>query len=164
MDLSSLIASSFLDDPTCDDGGSCDPNTPFRTMTGHCNNLGNPSWGKSLTTFTRLLPSVYDDGISRPRVVGATGQPLPSPRIVSSVIHPDISNLHSRYTLITMQFAQFLDHDLTMTPIHKGKLKFHSGLKPNIHYFTENTRRVLPINYFCFIYRFPRIYTKLQVV
>lgn len=60
-------------------------------------------------------------GISRPRVLGATGVPLPSPRVVSTVIHPDISNLHTRYTLMTMQFAQFLDHDLTMTPIHKGK-------------------------------------------
>lgn len=127
VDISSLIAASFLEDPTCDDSGPCDPTTPFRTMTGHCNNIANPSWGKSLTTFSRLLPSVYDDGISRPRVVGATGQPLPSPRIVSSVIHPDISNLHSRYTLITMQFAQFVDHDLTMTPIHKG---FHESI-PN---------------------------------
>lgn len=55
-------------------------------------------------------------------MTGVTGVPLPSPRIVSTVIHPDISNLHKRYTLMTMQFAQFLDHDLTMTPIHKGSV------------------------------------------
>ncbi|KAK9883031.1 hypothetical protein WA026_001241 [Henosepilachna vigintioctopunctata] len=128
IDLSNLLGPNTVsDDSACDDNDPCDPGTPFRTMTGHCNNLRNPHWGKSLTTFNRLLPSVYDDGISKPRVVGVTGQPLPSPRIVSTVIHPDISNLHSRYTLMIMQFAQFLDHDLTMTPIHKG---FHESI-PN---------------------------------
>lgn len=100
--------------------GPCDPTTPYRTLTGHCNNLRNPSLGKSLTTFARLLPPVYEDGVSKPRISSVTGAPLPNPRVVSTVIHPDISNLHNRYTLMVMQFAQFLDHDLTMTPIHKG--------------------------------------------
>lgn len=60
-------------------------------------------------------------GVSRPRINSVAGAPLPSPRVISTVIHPDISNLHTRYTLMVMQFAQFLDHELTMTPIHKGK-------------------------------------------
>lgn len=83
--------------------------------------------GKSLTTFARLLPSAYEDGISKPKASAVTGVPLPNPRVVSTVIHPDISNLHTRYTLMVMQFAQFLDHDLTMTPVHKG---FHESI-PN---------------------------------
>lgn len=49
-----------------------------------------------------------------------TGVPLPSPRLVSSTSHPDISHLHSRYTLMVMQFAQFVDHDLTFTPVQRG--------------------------------------------
>lgn len=147
-------------EPHCDDlEAPCDASSPFRTFTGHCNNLRNPNLGKSLTTFARLLPPVYEDGkyvfktktydynniiskmllnllrhadltllwflpipgVSRPRISSVTGTPLPSPRTVSTVIHPDISNLHNRYTLMVMQFAQILDHDLTMTPIHKGK-------------------------------------------
>ncbi|XP_074094039.1 uncharacterized protein LOC141524212 [Cotesia typhae] len=100
--------------------GACDPTTPYRTFTGHCNNLRNPSLGKSLTTFARLLPPAYEDGVSKPRMISVTGAPLPNPRIISRTIHPDISNLHNRYTLMVMQFAQFIDHDLTMTPIHKG--------------------------------------------
>ena len=100
--------------------GPCDPTTPYRTFTGHCNNLRNPTLGQSLTTFARLLPPMYEDGVSKPRVTGATGAPLPNPRLISTTMHPDISNLHNRYTLMVMQFAQFLDHDLTMTPIHKG--------------------------------------------
>lgn len=102
------------------DDSPCDPTTPYRTLSGHCNNLRNPGLAKSLTTFARLLPPVYEDGVSKPRMTSVTGIPLPNPRVVSTVIHPDISNLHNRYTLMVMQYAQFLDHDLTMTPIHKG--------------------------------------------
>lgn len=75
---------------------------------------------KKNKTYLQLI--TFSPGISRPRSLGVTGVSLPSPRIVSTIIHPDISNLHSRYTLMTMQYAQFLDHDLTMTPIHKGNL------------------------------------------
>lgn len=126
VDVTSILPSINLDlDANCEDSGPCDTTTPFRTFSGHCNNLRNPNLGKSLTTFSRLLPSAYEDGISKPRETGATGVPLPNPRVISRVIHPDISNLHSRYTLMTMQFAQFLDHDLTMTPIHKG---FHESI------------------------------------
>lgn len=102
------------------DDSPCDPTTPYRTLSGHCNNLRNPNLAKSLTTFARLLPPAYDDGVSRPRASSVSGSPLPNPRTISTSIHPDISNLHNRYTLMVMQFAQFLDHDLTMTPIHKG--------------------------------------------
>ncbi|XP_048515872.1 uncharacterized protein LOC105686151 [Athalia rosae] len=107
------------------DDSPCDSTTPFRTLSGHCNNLRNPTLGKSLTTFARLLPPVYEDGVSKPRMTSVTGIPLPNPRVISTVIHPDISNLHNRYTLMVMQFAQFVDHDLTMTPIHKG---FHESI------------------------------------
>ncbi|XP_028027075.1 uncharacterized protein LOC114240650 [Bombyx mandarina] len=129
VDISSFLGQDQLGGPTiepqCDDSGPCDANSPFRTYTGYCNNLRNPNLGKSLTTFARLLPPVYEDGVSRPRINSVTGTPLPSPRVISTVIHPDISNLHTRYTLMVMQFAQFLDHELTMTPIHKG---FHESI------------------------------------
>lgn len=63
VDVSSLIPPHALDfEPHCEDTGPCDLSTPFRTFTGHCNNARNPNLGKSLTTFTRLLPSAYEDG------------------------------------------------------------------------------------------------------
>ena len=65
----------------------CDNTSPFRKFSGWCNNLRNPSFGKSLTPFNRLLPAGYDDGIARPRWRSSTGQPLPSPRLISVVVH-----------------------------------------------------------------------------
>lgn len=129
LDINSFVSGTISPitlEPQCEDlTAPCDTTTPFRTFTGYCNNLRNPALGQSLTTFARLLPSVYEDGVSRPRATASNGTPLPNPRVVSTLIHPDISNLHTRYSLMVMQYAQFLDHDLTMTPIHKG---FHESI------------------------------------
>jgi peroxidase len=129
IDVNSFVTGTISPitlEPQCEDlTAPCDATSPFRTFTGYCNNLRNPTLGQSLTVFARLLPSVYEDGVSRPRATASNGTPLPNPRVVSTLIHPDISNLHTRYSLMTMQFAQFLDHDLTMTPIHKG---FHESI------------------------------------
>ena len=65
--------------------------------------------------------SIFFSAISRPRFRSLSGQPLPSPRLVSIVVHADVSHLHGRYTLMLMQYGQFLDHDITLTPINKGK-------------------------------------------
>lgn len=47
---------------TCrEEQGPCNPRSPYRTFSGHCNNLERPNLGKCLTTFARLLPSVYEN-------------------------------------------------------------------------------------------------------
>ncbi|KAG8258779.1 hypothetical protein J6590_024091 [Homalodisca vitripennis] len=91
----------------------CDHTRKYRTITGWCNNLQNPHFGKSFQPFIRLLPPVYEDGLGKPRGMSVTGKPLPSPRMVSRNIHTDTSNLHTRYSLMVMQFAQITDHDLS---------------------------------------------------
>lgn len=103
----------------------CDHTTPFRTITGWCNNLNQPKFGQSFTPLDRILPNAYEDGLSKPRqysVVLASKQTgerlkLPSARLISTTMHDDKSNLHVRYSLALMQFGQFgVDHDLTRTP------------------------------------------------
>jgi peroxidase len=98
----------------------CDHSYPFRTHSGWCNNLVTPSAGTSFHVFKRFLPSVYEDGISSPRNTAKSGRTLPSGRAISVAVHGDRTNLHTRYTLITMQFGQILDHDLTFTPQNFG--------------------------------------------
>lgn len=99
---------------------ACNARNRFRTISGHCNNLRRPDFGRSNTVFARMLPAGYDDSISEPRKRSVSGESLPSPRTISTTIHNDISHLHARYTLMVMQFGQFLDHDITFTPVNKG--------------------------------------------
>ena len=98
----------------------CDHTYKYRNFNGWCNNLNNPQYGKSISPLLRFLPAQYDDAISRQRFRSVGSKPLPSPRLVSIVVHADVSHLHTRYTLMLMQFGQFLDHDLTLTPVNKG--------------------------------------------
>jgi len=56
--------------------------------------------------------------ISKPRVA-SSGHTLPNARLVSSTVHPDVDNPDLIHTLMLMVFGQFLDHDLTLSPISK---------------------------------------------
>jgi len=99
----------------CDE--PCDSNSRFRTITGCCNNLQNSDFGASFVPFTRLLPAEYDDAESLPRG-GLTSSSLPSPRKVSTTVHQVIKRTkeQTKFSLMVMQFGQFLDHDLTLSP------------------------------------------------
>lgn len=65
VDLTGFLPQSKTFEPECpnrDGPEICDEHTPFRTHSGYCNNLKNPHLGKSLATFSRLLPSMYENG------------------------------------------------------------------------------------------------------
>ncbi|XP_063586936.1 uncharacterized protein LOC134764285 [Penaeus indicus] len=97
---------------------SCTPKR-YREYDGRCNNLENPAWGSSFSSFKRRLPPDYADGIDAPRV-GAGGYPLPSPRIVSAHLHRD-EGLHDHaVTIMLVAWGQAIDHDLTFTAETKG--------------------------------------------
>ncbi|XP_075052893.1 myeloperoxidase-like [Mixophyes fleayi] len=107
--------------------------SPYRTITGECNNRRNPSLGASNTGFTRLLPAEYEDGLSVPR--GWTenrrinGFRLPLAREVSNrIVRFPTENitLDNGRALIFMQWGQWTDHDLDLspeTPAHSTFLK-----------------------------------------
>ena len=66
-----------------------------------------------------------------PRLHGVSGLPLPSARKVSNHVHrgvgPDI--LQQDVTLFLMQWGQFTDHDIVLTPVPSGKYKYEGNSK-----------------------------------
>jgi len=105
-------------------GGLCRPlpvctNTRYRTIDGTCNNLNNPAWGSAGAPFFRILKPDYGDGLNSPRRSRA-GAALPSARALSTAVIRNTDARSPQYTLLLMQWGQFLDHDLTHTPISKG--------------------------------------------
>lgn len=89
----------------------------YRSIDGSCNNFAHPMWGSSLTGFRRILFPIYENGFSQPvgwnKGLKYNGFILPSARLISttiittSEISEDIEITH-----MTMQWGQWLDHDL----------------------------------------------------
>ncbi|XP_078684536.1 myeloperoxidase-like isoform X3 [Branchiostoma floridae x Branchiostoma belcheri] len=88
----------------------------FRSANGRCNNRHNPLWGSAEQPFKRLTGPLYDDVLMTPRTTGRDGTPLPSARLVSRTMHKDLRKSSYVNTHMVMQFGQFLDHDITLTP------------------------------------------------
>lgn len=116
LELVGRLSGCMAHQPTSNCTDMC-YHSKYRTITGLCNNLQNPTWGASLTGFRRILKPIYENGFSMP--VGWTkgvkyyGYPKPSSRLVSTTlistkdITPD-----EQITHMVMQWGQFLDHDL----------------------------------------------------
>ncbi|KAL7641463.1 UNVERIFIED_CONTAM: hypothetical protein RMT77_007334 [Armadillidium vulgare] len=104
---------------TCPSSPPCAGNYRYRTFDGSCNNLLHRDWGTTGTYFRRLIYPYYADGVSVPRQA-LSGHLLPSARRISSRIHIEKPSQNNKFTLLLMQWGQFLDHDLILTPIAKG--------------------------------------------
>jgi len=103
----------WLPTPNCDNQGR------FRSHDGTCNNLKEPNFGRMGTPFNRIMLPEYAGGSTNlPRKRPADGFELPSARRISSQLTTGSNNADSTNTLMTMQFGQFLDHDITHTPAH----------------------------------------------
>ncbi|XP_065349910.1 peroxidase [Cloeon dipterum] len=86
----------------------------YRRYDGLCTNLQHPTWGATMTPFTRLIGPLFADGISAPRI-SVTGRQLPLPRIVSRTVHPDEGFHDHAGTVMVVAWGQFMDHDYTLT-------------------------------------------------
>ncbi|KAK7084550.1 hypothetical protein SK128_015650 [Halocaridina rubra] len=96
----------------------CDHRNKYRSFDGSCNNVDDNLMGAAFTQYRRILPPEYGDGISSIRMA-KSGEPLPSARLVTSIISK--GNINSQtHTLLQMSFGQFLGHDLIATPVSKG--------------------------------------------
>ncbi|XP_021378191.1 myeloperoxidase-like [Mizuhopecten yessoensis] len=111
--------------PVCNIDCKIDADSPFRRINGTCNNLKHPKWGSTGTPQVRLLNAEYEDGIGGVRTTGKNHFNLPSPRTVSRTVLRNESDLQTpddptRSVMVTV-WGQFLDHDLTETPMTKGR-------------------------------------------
>eukprot|EP00088_Acartia_fossae_P020565 TRINITY_DN2211_c0_g1_i10.p1 TRINITY_DN2211_c0_g1~~TRINITY_DN2211_c0_g1_i10.p1 ORF type:complete len:747 (-),score=69.80 TRINITY_DN2211_c0_g1_i10:194-2434(-) len=86
----------------------------YREIDGTCNNLENPLWGSAMMAFSRFLPFSYGDGIGSPRL-SVSGHNLPSPRMISSLVHSDKSVHEYAISILFVAWGQFIDHDITLT-------------------------------------------------
>ena len=94
----------------------CDETARYRTIDGTCNNLNNSLWGSVGDKFLRLEPADYGDCVSTIRRA-KSGNKLPNARNISIKLigiddcpHPNNNVL----THLTMNFGQFMDHDITL--------------------------------------------------
>ncbi|XP_058531652.1 lactoperoxidase [Ochotona princeps] len=101
----------------------CDFDSPYRTITGHCNNRREPALGAANRALARWLPAEYEDGLSLPFgwTPGKTrnGFPLPLAREVSNEIAGYLNEegaLDPDRSLLFMQWGQIVDHDLDFAP------------------------------------------------
>jgi len=93
----------------------CHPGARYRTYSGRCNCLSSPDQGAAVQPLRRLLPSNYRDRVSAPRGA-ATGEDLPSARVVCKALHTGHERPDPRLSLLTMVWGQLIDHDITATP------------------------------------------------
>eukprot|EP00095_Tigriopus_kingsejongensis_P002572 maker-scaffold274_size229011-snap-gene-1.21 protein:Tk02572 transcript:maker-scaffold274_size229011-snap-gene-1.21-mRNA-1 annotation:"chorion peroxidase-like" len=107
------------------EAGQCrSANLEFRSVDGSCNNRQHSIWGQANIALQRLLHPQYEDGISRPRGQMSndpTVSSLPSPRDVSEALVADHDKPSQEFTLLLMQWGQFVDHDMTHTPLVEGE-------------------------------------------
>lgn len=86
----------------------------FRTITGSGNNLKNPDWGTPGTPLLRKTIVDYSDGFDSP-----SGSGRPGAREVSNAVAAQKESILNRHLVsdFIWQWGQFLDHDLSLTPV-----------------------------------------------
>ena len=111
----------------------CDPNSPYRTIDGSCNNLQHPTWGQSIRPIGRRLPPQYNPGNSYKK---------------TTYIFQCLScNNHKKYWTITPTFVitlqVFVLLNLKWTPLQYKKNCWCAGSKTDIRTIGR-TGRPLP--------------------
>ena len=75
------------------------------------------------TAFQRILLPEYSDGVWKGKTSSVTAGgdlSLPSARLVSINVVPDVDSPSELDTHHVMQWGQFVDHDITHTPLFRS--------------------------------------------
>lgn len=96
----------------------------YRTLDGSCNNLENPTWGKSNTPYDRLVSPNYSDGIFEIRKSVVNEMSLPEASLVSNnglIDNPFKCRVEARANFFGVMYGQAMAHD------HGMRLMFQSS-------------------------------------
>ncbi|XP_067090259.1 eosinophil peroxidase [Osmerus mordax] len=129
--LQATGCSSELLRPRCDTGCL---SRRYRSFTGECNNRQHPKWGAANTPYSRWLPPEYEDirGVPRGWDPEHTYHhfTLPPVRLVSQEVlytHNDNISLDSTLSHLLVEWGQWIDHDLALTPQSPSTSAFRTG-------------------------------------
>uniref|UniRef100_A0A673A9V3 Eosinophil peroxidase n=1 Tax=Sphaeramia orbicularis TaxID=375764 RepID=A0A673A9V3_9TELE len=108
----------------------------YRSITGECNNrsLQHPRWGAANMPYSRWLPPEYEDVWGTPRGWDPDhtyhNVSLPPVRLVSQEVlftHNDNISLDSTLSHLLVEWGQWIDHDLVLTPQSPSTAAFRTG-------------------------------------
>ena len=94
----------------------------FRSIDGTGNNIANPTYGSMDSDLIRLSGVGYEDGFSVPRG-GQDPSILPNPRAISNAVSAQSLSIPNAQGVSdwVWQWGQFLDHDLSLSPVDEGE-------------------------------------------
>ncbi|KAM6960631.1 eosinophil peroxidase [Aplochiton taeniatus] len=106
----------------------------YRSFNGECTNRLHPKWGAANTPYSRMLPPDYEDDKGMPRGWDTEHTynhfTLPPVRLVSQeVLYTDNNNISLDSTLshLLVEWGQWIDHDLVLTPQSPSTAAFRTG-------------------------------------
>lgn len=94
----------------------------FRSITGACNNVKNPKWGKTFTSYGRMQPASFSDGIYEFRKSYVRGQDLPGARFISNDVlnkSPFTCEPQHIANMAGVMYGQFMAHDQGMRQMYQ---------------------------------------------
>nr|XP_015819780.1 eosinophil peroxidase isoform X2 [Nothobranchius furzeri] len=106
----------------------------YRSITGECNNRKYPRWGAANMPYSRWLAPEYEDVWGTPR----SWEPehtynnisLPPVRLVSQEVlftHNDQISVDSTLSHLLVDWGQWIDHDMVLTPQSSSTAAFRTG-------------------------------------
>ncbi|KAH0621055.1 hypothetical protein JD844_022067 [Phrynosoma platyrhinos] len=106
----------------------------YRSIDGTCNSRKNPLWGAANTAYAHWLPAEYDDGFSIPKGWNESktynGFSLPLVRqVCQEILYTQNENISFdwSYTHMLVEWGQWIDHDMDLTPQSANTLSFIDG-------------------------------------
>jgi hypothetical protein len=114
----------------------------LRSLDGRGNNGSSPRWGAANSALLRRIEAAYEDGADSP-----AGANRPGAREISNLCAAQDEGAASRASAFLWQWGQFLDHDISLTPIAEPSEPFAIAVPAGDPWFdpAATGRQVIPL-------------------